>query len=112
MTYHGLTANSVRPTKIFNSGNDFSLLAPIVGHEAADAFIRFFRAQQQLASLGEYTDEELARLSVARRYQLAQQCLYLSAARAEESRALVERLGAEYLAWYEYMLSRKAGLGL
>ena len=93
-----------------HSGNDFSLLAPIVGHEAADAFIRFFRAQQQIASLGEYSDEELARFSVARRYQLAQQCLYLSSARAEEARALVERLGAEYLAWYEYMLSRKAGL--
>ncbi|MBQ3011544.1 MAG: ATP-binding protein [Oscillospiraceae bacterium] len=92
-----------------HSGNDFSLLAPIVGHETADAFIRFFKAQQQLESLGEYTDEELAKFSVARRYQLAQQCLYLTKAQPEEALALVKRLGGEYLAWYEYMLGRKAG---
>ena len=93
-----------------SSGNDFSLLAPIVGQDTAEAFIRFFRARQQLAALGEYTDEELARFSVARRYQLAQQCLALAAARPEEARALVERLGPEYTAWFEYMLSRVAHL--
>lgn len=93
-----------------HSGNDFSLLAPIVGHETADAFIRFFKAQQQLESLGEYTDEELAKFSVARRYQLAQQCLYLTNAQPEEALALVKRLGGEYQAWYEYMLGRKSGM--
>ena len=91
-----------------SSGNDFSLLEPIVGRETAESFIRFFKAQQQLAALGEYTDEELRRFSVARRYQLAQQCLYLAAARPEEARALVERLGAEFVAWFEYMLERKS----
>ncbi len=89
------------------SGNDFSLLAPIVGQETADAFIRFFRAQQQLAALGHYTDEELAKFSVARKYQLAQQCLYLAAARPEEARSLVTRLGPEFLAWFTYVLERK-----
>ncbi|MBQ8075517.1 MAG: ATP-binding protein [Oscillospiraceae bacterium] len=89
------------------SGNDFSLLAPIVGRDTADAFIRFFRAQQQIAALGTYTDEELLRLSVARKYQLAQQCLYVSSAQPEEARALVKRLGAEYLAWFDYILQRK-----
>ena len=93
-----------------HSGNDFSLLAPIVGHETADAFIRFFKAQQQLESLGEYTDDELAKFSVARRYQLAQQCLYLTNAQPKEALALVKRLGGEYLAWYEYMLRRKTGM--
>ena len=91
-----------------SSGNDFSLLEPIVGRETAESFIRFFKAQQQLAALGEYTDEELRRFSVARRYQLAQQCLYLAAARPEEARALVERLGAEFVAWFEYMRERKS----
>ena len=91
-----------------SSGNDFSLLEPIVGRETADSFIRFFKAQQQLAALGEYTDEELARFSVARRYQLAQQCLYLAAARPEEARGLVTRLGPEFLAWFTYMLERKS----
>ena len=92
------------------SGNDFSLLAPIVGPEAAEAFQRFFKAQQQTESLGHYTDEELKKFSVARRYQLAQQCLYLYSARPEEARALVERLGSEYLAWFEYMLRRRSGV--
>ncbi len=92
-----------------NSGNDFSLLAPIVGHETADAFIRFFKAQRETDNLGHYTDEEIRKLSVAQRYQLAQQCLYLSGAKPQEARVLVERLGQEYLAWYEYMLQRKAG---
>lgn len=94
-----------------SSKNDFSLLAPILGQETADAFVRFFKAQQQLDVLGQYADEELARFSVARRYQLAQQCLYLSAARPEEARALVTRLGPEFLAWFEYVLQRKEGLG-
>jgi len=90
-----------------HSGNDFSLLAPIVGRDTAEAFVRFFRAQQQLAALGHYTDEELARFSIARRYQLAQQCLYLSAAKPEEARALVTRLGPEFLAWFDYVQQRK-----
>ncbi len=89
------------------SGNDFSLLVPIVGRDTAEAFIRFFRAQEQLAALGEYTDEELNRYSVARRYQLAQQCVWLYPAKPEEAKALVARLGEEYLAWFEYVLSRK-----
>jgi len=92
------------------SGNDFSLLAPIVGHETADAFIRFFKAQQQLEDLGQYTDEELKKFTVAQRYQLSQQCLYLSSARPKEAKALVKRLGEEFLAWYEYMLQRKSGI--
>lgn len=94
-----------------SSRNDFSLLAPILGQETADAFVRFFQAQQQLDVLGQYTDEELARFSVARRYQLAQQCLYLSAAKPEEARTLVTRLGPEFLAWFEYVLQRKERLG-
>jgi hypothetical protein len=81
-----------------------------VGHETADAFIRFFKAQQELQTLGNYSDAELAKFSVARRYQLAQQCLYVSGAQPDEARQLVERLGSEYLAWYEYMLRRKAGI--
>ena len=89
------------------SRNDFSLLVPIVGRDTAEAFIRFFRAQEQLAALGEYTDEELNRYSVARRYQLAQQCVWLYPAKPAEARALVTRLGEEYLAWFEYVLSRK-----
>lgn len=93
-----------------SSGNDFSLLAPIVGQETAEAFIRFFKAQRQLESLGHYSDEELSRFSVARRYQLVQQCLYVSSARPEEARTLAIRLGGEYLAWYEYMLKRKNGI--
>ena len=92
------------------SGNDFSLLGPIVGREAADAFVRFFKARRQMESLGQYTDEELERFSVARRYQLAQQCLQVSSALPEEARKLVTRLGGEYLAWYEYMLGRKQGM--
>ena len=89
------------------SGNDFSLLVPIVGRDTAEAFIRFFRAQEQIAALGEYTDEELNRYSVARRYQLAQQCVWLYPAKPTEAKALVARLGEEYLAWFEYVLSRK-----
>ena len=93
-----------------HSGNDFSLLGPIVGYETADAFVRFFKAQQQMETIGKYSDEEIRKLSVARRYQLAQQCLYVQRAKPEEAKALVERLGSEYLAWFEYMLRRKAGL--
>ena len=59
---------------------------------------------------GSYTDEELQRLSVARRYQLAQQCLAVYNAQPEEARALVQRLGKEYLAWLDYMLQRKQNL--
>lgn len=91
-----------------SSHNDFSLLAPIVGRDAAEAFIRFFRARQELAALGVYSDEEIARLGVARRYQLAQQCLVFASSRPEEARELVSRLGSEYLAWYDYILKRKS----
>ena len=89
------------------SGNDFSLLSPIVGHDTADAFVRFFKAQQQLEDLGHYSDEELKKFSVSQRYQLAQQCLCVSGSRPKEALELVERLGSEYLAWYEYMLRRR-----
>ena len=92
------------------SGNDFALLAPIVGQDTAEAFIKFFRAQQNLAPLGRYTDEELKKLGIARRYQLAQQCLNLAAAMPEEAEALVTRLGSEYLAWFRYLLSRRQTL--
>ena len=90
-----------------SSQNDFSLLAPIVGRDAAESFVRFFKARQEMAAIGEYTDDELARLSVARKYQLAQQCLVLSGAMREKGRALVSRLGKEYLAWYDYILQRR-----
>ena len=90
-----------------SSGNDFGLLAPIVGRDTAEAFLKFFQAQQQLSVIGEYSDEELARFSIARKYQLAQQCLYYAAARPEEAEKLVSRLGPEYLAWFQYMLERK-----
>ena len=92
-----------------HSGNDFSLLGPIVGYETADAFLRFFKAQQEMGSIGSYSDEEIRKLSVSRRYQLAQQCLYVHRAKPAEAKRLVERLGSEYLAWFEYMLRRKAG---
>lgn len=87
------------------SGNDFSLLEPIVGRDTAEAFMRFFRARETLISLGEYSDEELARFSAARRYQLAQQCVWMAEAKPDEAKALVRRLGEEYLAWYDYVLS-------
>lgn len=92
------------------SGNDFSLLAPIVGRDAAETFIRFFLARQELTALGSYTDEELARFSVARKYQLAQQCVQYAAVSPAEAEALVTRLGAEFLAWYRYVLQREADL--
>ena len=92
-----------------SSCNDFSLLAPIVGRDTAEAFVRFFRAQEQLAGLGSYSDEEIARFSVARRYQLAQQCLYLAENKPRAAEELVGRLGPEYLAWFRYVLDRKRG---
>ena len=94
------------------SGNDFALLEPIVGRDTSEAFVKFFRAQQQLAALGHYTDEELRRFSVARKYQLAQQCLYLAAAREKEALELVRRLGPEYEAWFRYMTERKKSYGI
>ena len=94
------------------SGNDFALLEPIVGRDTSEAFVKFFRAQQQLAALGHYTDEELRRFSVARKYQLAQPCLYLAAAREKEALELVRRLGPEYEAWFRYMTERKKSYGL
>ena len=90
-----------------SSGNDFALLSPIVGLNTAEAFIRFFKAQEQLTEIGNFTDADIARFSVARKYQIAQQCLYLAPAKPEEARELVRRLGAEYSAWFEYMLERK-----
>ena len=95
-----------------SSGNDFSLLAPVVGRDAAEALIGFFRAQQTIAAIANYTDEELSRFSIPRRYQLAQQCLYFSAENETEARTLVRRLGAEYEAWFRYMLERKKKAGL
>ena len=90
-----------------SSGNDFALIEPIVGRDTAEAFIRFFRAQEEMADLARFTDEEISRLSVARRYQIAQQCLYAAAAKPKEAEELVRRLGAEFAAWYRYVLERK-----
>lgn len=90
-----------------SSDNDFALIEPIVGRDTAAAFIRFFRAQEEMADLVRYTDEEIARLSAARKYQIAQQCLYAASAKPEEAAALVERLGAEFAAWFRYVLERK-----
>ena len=94
------------------SGNDFALLEPIVGRDTAESFVKFFRAQQQLAALGHYTDEELRRFSIARKYQLAQQCLNLAAAKEQEELELVRRLGPEYEAWFTYMVERRKSFGL
>ena len=91
-----------------SSDNDFSLLTPIVGRDAAEAFVRFFRARSELNEIASYTDEDIARFSVARKYQIAQQCLCLSSSKPEDARALVKRLGGEYLSWYEYILQRKS----
>lgn len=90
------------------SKNDFSLLEPIVGRDTAEAFVRFFRARQELGAIGSYTDEELRRFSIARKYQLAQQCLILE--KTEEAWELVRRLGPEYEAWFRYMVERKKGI--
>ena len=92
------------------SDNDFALLGPIVGRDTAEAFVKFFRARQELTSLGNYSDEELARFSVARKYQLAQQCLYLAGTR--EAQELVRRLGPEYEAWFHYMVERRRNFGV
>ena len=94
------------------SGNDFALLEPIVGRDTAESFVKFFKAQQQLAALGHYTDEELRRFSIARKYQLAQQCLNLAAAKEQEALELVRRLGPEYEAWFTYMVERRKSFGL
>ena len=90
-----------------SSDNDFALIEPIVGRDTAEAFIRFFRAQEDMAELAMYTDEEIARLSVSRKYQIAQQCLYAASARPAEAEALAERLGAEFASWFRYVLERK-----
>ena len=78
-----------------------------MGRDTAEAFIRFFRAQEEMADLARYTDEEISHMTVARKYQIAQQCLYAAAARPEEAEVLVKRLGAEFASWYRYVLSRK-----
>ena len=90
-----------------SSDNDFALIEPIVGRETAEAFIRFFRAQEEMADLARYTDDEIARMTVARKYQIAQQCLYAASTKPEEAEELVEKLGAEFTAWFRYVLSRK-----
>ena len=90
-----------------SSDNDFSLLEPIVGRDTAEAFIRFFRAQDEMADLVKYTDEELKHLTVARKYQIAQQCLYAASAKPKEAEELTERLGPEFAAWFRYVLGRK-----
>lgn len=90
-----------------SSGNDFALIEPIVGRDTAEAFIRFFRAQEEMADLVKYTDEEIATLTVARKYQIAQQCLYAASAKQKEAAELVERLGPEFAAWFRYVLDRK-----
>ena len=80
--------------------------------EPAGSFVKFFKAQQQLAALGHYTDEELRRFSIARKYQLAQQSLNLAAAKEQEALELVRRLGPEYEAWFTYMVERRKSFGL
>ena len=90
-----------------SSNNDFALIEPILGHDTSEAFIRFFRAQDEMADLAKYTDEEIEHLTVSRKYQIAQQCLYAASTQPEEAKALVNRLGAEYVAWYNYVLDRK-----
>ena len=90
-----------------SSDNDFALIEPIVGRDTAEAFIRFFRAQEEMADLVKYTDEEISHLTVARKYQIAQQCLYAASAKPAEAEALVERLGPEFAAWFRYVLERK-----
>ena len=90
-----------------SSGNDFSLLEPIVGRETSEAFIRFFRAQEDMDDIAKYSDEEIARLTAARKYQIAQQCLYAAAAKPKEAEELTERLGPEFAAWFRYVLERK-----
>ena len=90
-----------------SSDNDFALIEPIVGRDTAEAFIRFFRAQEELADIAKYTDEEIAHMTVARKYQIAQQCLYAASAKPDEAEALVNRLGSEFAAWFRYIISRK-----
>lgn len=90
-----------------SSNNDFALLEPIVGHDTAEAFIRFFRAQEEMADLVKYTDEEIAHLTVSRKYQIAQQCLYAAGAKPKEAEEFVEKLGAEFAAWFRYVIKRK-----
>lgn len=90
-----------------SSNNDFSLLEPVVGRDTAEAFIRFFRAQEEMADLADYTDEDISHMTAARKYQIAQQCLYAASAKPEEAEALVGRLGSEFAAWYRYVLDRK-----
>ncbi|MBR2539312.1 MAG: ATP-binding protein [Mogibacterium sp.] len=90
-----------------SSDNDFALIEPIVGHETAEAFIRFFRSQEEMADIARYTEEELARMTVARKYQIAQQCLYAAAAKPAEAEELVSKLGPEFSAWFKYVLERK-----
>lgn len=91
-----------------SSGNDFALLEPAVGREITDVFIRFFQQKRLEFDLSSYTDEELAALNVARRYQVAQQCLGVSSEKLEDARKLVAKLGSEYLAWFDYTRARKA----
>lgn len=90
-----------------SSDNDFGLIEPILGHDTAEAFIRFFRAQEEISDLAKYTDEEIEHLTVSRKYQIAQQCLYAVSKKPQEAEALVEKLGPEFVAWFSYVLDRK-----
>ena len=90
-----------------SSDNDFGLIEPILGHDTAEAFIRFFRAQEEITDLAKYTDEEIEHLTVSRKYQIAQQCLYAASKKPQEAEALVEKLGPEFTAWFNYVLDRK-----
>ena len=90
-----------------SSDNDFALLEPVLGHDTAEAFIRFFRAQEEMADIVKYTDEEIEHLTVSRKYQIAQQCLYIAPNKPEEAEALVKRLGPEYASWFKYVMERK-----
>ena len=90
-----------------SSDNDFALLEPILGHDTADAFVKFFRAQEEMADLAQYTDEEIEHLTVSRKYQIAQQCLYVAKSQPQEAETLVQKLGPEFASWYRYVLARK-----
>lgn len=94
-----------------SSDNDFALVEPILGHETSQAFVNFFRAQEEMADLAKYTDEEIQQLTVSRKYQIAQQCLYAVKNNPDEAESLVKRLGPEFAAWFKYVLDRKSKIG-
>ena len=82
-----------------SSGNDFSLLAPIVGRDAAEAFIRFFGPSGD----GTRSESTRTRSLPASAWPgniswPSSACSVRGDARKKEGRALVARLGKEYLA--------------